>query len=90
MSKKEDGVSQVVIERFVNQQLPEILNLEEKVSDGEALNSGEIELMERLLHQIEDFKGFMGPYPQYDDLVAKTSSLCETITSKALNIERQK
>ncbi len=90
MSEREDGVSQAVIEHFVEQQLPEVLNLEQKVSDGEALNNGEIELMERLLHQIEDFNRFMVRYPQYDDLVAKISSLCETITSKALTIERDK
>ena len=90
MSEKEDGVSQAVIERFVELQLPEVLNLEQKVSDGEALNNGEIELTERLLHEIADFNRFMGRYPQYDDLVARISSLCETITSKALNIEREK
>lgn len=90
MSEKEDGASQAVIERFVELQLPEVLNLEQKVADGEALDNGEIELLERLLHEIEDFNQFMVRYPQYDDLVAKISSLCETIASKALTIEREK
>lgn len=90
MSEKEEGVSQAVVERFVEQQLPEVITLEQKVSRGEPLNSGEIDLLERLLGQTEDFRRFMGRYPQYDELVAKISGLCETITSKALDIEREK
>jgi hypothetical protein len=89
MSEQEDGVLQVVMERFVEQQLPVVLNLEHKVADGVELNNIEIELMERLLHEIKDFNRFMVRYPKYDDLVAKTSSLCAKVTSKALTIERE-
>jgi hypothetical protein len=89
MKEQEDGVSQAVIERFVEQRLPELMKLEQKVDAGESLDDGELDILERLVESTRDFGEFVGRYPQYEDLVARIASLYEGISSKALDIERQ-
>lgn len=89
MQEKEDGTSQAVIERFIEQRLPELVKLEQKVNTGESLDDGEIEILERLVDSTRDFGEFVGRYPQYEDLVARIASLYQDISSKALHIERE-
>lgn len=89
MNSNEDGVAQAVVERFVKQRLPEVLKLEHKVLEGEALNNGEIDILERLVHETRDFGEFLFRYPEYEELVAKISRMYEKISRKALDIERE-
>jgi hypothetical protein len=84
---QEDGVSQVVIEDFVEKHLPLLMEIKDKVDAGETLSTADIEIMGRMIERTDDFGEFLGQHPQYKTLLAKITDLYNTITEKAVENE---
>lgn len=85
------GVSQVVIEQFVEDRLPALLEIKAQVDAGKALTGNELEVMTRIVEESEGFNHFVYEFPEYKVLVAKLIDLYEEISDKALeNEQRQK
>jgi hypothetical protein len=85
---KDDGTSQVLIERFVEYRLPMLLKIKKRVDAGETLNDGDIDILARILEQEKDFGGFAERYPKYKEMIAKVIDLYNDITEKALENEK--
>ncbi|TDG14082.1 hypothetical protein E2F43_11395 [Seongchinamella unica] len=80
----ETGVSQVLVEQFVNYRLRYLLKVEAEVDRGQPLDDGEIEILSRVVKRAHDFKDFVHEFPEYEELVAKMINLVDEITDKAL------
>jgi hypothetical protein len=84
LSEKELGITMVVLERFEKQTLPEALWIKEKVDKGELLSDGDIEFLERVLENVNDFKGQVNNHPEWQQLFAGAIKLYEEIIAKGL------
>jgi hypothetical protein len=83
------GVSQVVIEQFVEDRLPALLEIKAQVDAGKALTDNELEVMTRIVEDSEGFNRFVYEFPEYKVLVAKLIDLYEEISDKALENEQR-
>lgn len=79
----EDGVSLVIIERFVKYRLPMLLQIKEEMEAGKKLTDGELEIMTRVVNRAHQINRFAHTYPENKELVAKVISLVGEITDKA-------
>lgn len=86
----EAGTSQVVIQRFLNKQLPLLLKMKEQMDAGKTLTTGEVELLDRMLHRADQLNRFVGKHQEYSELAGKIISLIEEITDEALDNESRK
>ena len=86
----DEGVIAVLIERLEKQRLPRLLELEEKVNNGEPLNSFDIEYLENAMADADDAFPLVDKHPEYQSLAAKIIGLYKDITNKALENEKKK
>jgi hypothetical protein len=86
----EIGVSQVVITRFLKDQLPLLLKMKEEMDAGMVLSEGELELLERMLEKPEHLNRFVYEHREYRVLVGKIVSLLDDIADEALDNETRK
>lgn len=84
------GTSQVVIQRFLDKQLPLLLQWKEEMAEGKTLTTGEMELLDRMLHRADRLNRFVGEHEEYRELAGKIISLIDEITDEALDNEIQK
>ncbi len=84
LSEKELGITMAVLERFEKQTLPEALWIKEKVDKGELLSDADIEFLERVLENINNFKGQVDDHPEWQQLFAGAINLYEEIIAKGL------
>ena len=85
----ETGVSQVIIERFVNHRLPLLMEIRDDMLDGRRLSDGELEIMQRVVDRAHSFRHFVYEYPELKDLVGKVIALYDEITTLALSNEQK-
>ena len=83
-SKKDEGLLEVLIERFEKQRLPRALALKEKVDKGEQLDEWDTEYLEEILEDAQEVKAVVDKHPDYQDLYARAIHLYKSITDKAL------
>ena len=89
MSKaKDDGTSQVLIERFVEHRLPVLLEMKERVDSGEPLSDGDIKILSRVVEQEKGFGPVAEKYPEYKPMIARLIDLYNDITRRALENEK--
>ena len=90
MSSEEDheGVSQVMIEQFVERRLPIILQMREEVEAGKTLSDGEIEILGRILDKADLIMKYAHMYPEFKPLIARVINTYEEITELALRNEQ--
>ena len=84
----EEGVSQVIIERFVNHRLPLLIEIRNDMLDGRKLSVGELEIMDRVVKRAHSFRHFVYEHPDLKDLVGKVISLYDEIATLALKNEQ--
>ena len=84
----EKGMAQVLLARLVDQRLPRLLEMKERVDRGELLGDFDIEFLEGALRDAQHNERFAEHFPEYTSLVGKIAKLYEHITSKALENQR--
>jgi hypothetical protein len=89
LSLENQGVLTAVLERFEKQRLPRILDLKELVDQGGTLNEYEIDFLEAVLQDTQDYQPFVAEHAEYRDLFARTVHLYHEITTKALENEKK-
>ncbi len=85
---KDEGVLQAIMTRLESTRLPRLLELKEKVDQGERLNSFDIEFLERALDGVEESTALIERHPEYKELAARLVHLYHSITEKALQNEQ--
>lgn len=80
----ETGVSQVLVEQFVNYRLRFLLDLASHVDNGHVLDDGEIEILSRIVKRAHSFNRLVHELPEYEELVARIINLVDEITDKAM------
>ena len=88
-NSKDEGVITVIQQRLEQQLLPRLLDLKEKVGNGEQLNDFDIEYLSEVLADAEKVGPLVERHPEYADLVTKMVSLYKEITEKALENENK-
>ena len=88
-NSKDEGVITVLLQRLEQQRLPRLLDLKEKVGNGEQLNDFDIEYLSEVLADAEKVGPLVERHPEYADLVTKMVSLYKEITEKALENENK-
>ena len=90
MSEASDdvGIIMALIDRFEKQRLPRLQALKEKVDRGELLSDGDVEFLDRVIHDAQQSKHLIDRHPDWQAFCAKVVHLYESITVEALNNEK--
>lgn len=90
-TEEEKGIAQVLLKRLVDQRLPRLLEMQERVNSGQLLNDFDIEYLEEAFHDASQNRQHVEHYPEYHDIAARLTKLYEEITAQALkNQQTQK
>lgn len=81
---KDAGTLEALLQRLNDFRIPRLLELQQRVGEGEALTDYDIEFLERVLEDARSFEGLIKRHPEVQPLVAKVTALYHDITSKAL------
>ena len=81
-TKKEIGVSQVVMDRFNSEWLPQIRAMKEKVDRGETLSDRELGLLDAANTEATNGLEFAKKHPEFQSLVDNAMRLYEYISTK--------
>ena len=84
----ESGTIQVLLDRFNQQRLPQLLELKERVDRGEKLNELDIAHLQQAFSDSNQIKSIVDKHPELQSLVAKVIHLYKQISDKALENER--
>jgi hypothetical protein len=83
-ASEQAGISEVLIARFEQQRLPQLLAIRERVNLGEALTEADMGFLERVLTDAMSNKHLIDSIPDCQDLYARVVHLYHEITEKAL------
>ena len=86
-SLERKGVLEVVMDRFEKQRLPRILDIKKMVDRGELLSVLDIEFLEEVCSDTQQYKHFVDGHPEFQKLYARVAHLYDEIATKALNNE---
>jgi hypothetical protein len=88
-SLEKKGVLEVVMERFEKQRLPRILDIKKMVDRGEVLCNLDIEFLEEVCHDTQQYKHFVDEHPEFQQLYSTVAHLYDEIAKKALENENK-
>ncbi|MGB5717206.1 MAG: hypothetical protein WBN81_08950 [Gammaproteobacteria bacterium] len=84
----DDGIIMALIDRFEKQRLPRLKALKEKVDRGELLSNGDVEFLDRVIHDAQQSKHLIDRHPDWQAFCAEVVHLYESITEKGLDNEK--
>lgn len=87
-TSKEEGIIQVLLERFQERRLPRLLDIKEKVDQGETLNDFDLEFLETVASDTQQNQRLTDAHPELQDLYVRAIALYKDITEKALENEQ--
>ncbi len=89
LSEHDEGILEALVERLEKQRLPRMLELQECVNAGEALNEFDIEYLKGAIEDAQSIKPLIDKCPQFQGLEMKFISIYKDISEKALQIESE-
>ncbi|GAB3282539.1 hypothetical protein [Parahaliea aestuarii] len=88
--QQHNGISQAVLQEFVDKELPLIQRALIEVKAGGTLSSGEVEVLYQHLDMVRDWYDVSWEMPEYKDLLAKVIASYDEIAHLALRNEARK
>ena len=88
-SLEKKGVLEAVMQRFEKQRLPRILNIKRMVDRGEVLCKLDIEFLEEVFRDTQQYRHFVDEHPEFQKLYATVAHLYDDIAKKALDNENK-
>lgn len=85
---KDEGVVQVLLERFEKFRLPRAIDIKARIDAGEKLTDNDIAFLERVMSDAEEIKRYVDKVPDMQPLYVRAVSLYQDITKKALENEQ--
>lgn len=82
--QEEEGLTEVLLERFEKIRLPRLLDIKEKVDQGERLNDFDIRFLEEAMRDAQGLKHYVDARPAFQNLYARAAALYGEITRRAL------
>lgn len=86
-SSLDQGVIQVLLDRFNQQRLPRAMEMKEKVGRGEKLEEFDVSYLAGVLEDIQQIRPLLERHPEYEALVLKGLALYKEIVDKATENE---
>ncbi|MGD2074027.1 MAG: hypothetical protein PVI91_03345 [Gammaproteobacteria bacterium] len=86
-SRDELAVIQTLVERFEKQRLPRLLELKNRVENGEALSDMDIQFMVQVTLDAQQNRSLIERHPEWRNFCAEVIHLYEEITEMALKNE---
>jgi len=88
-SLEKKGVLEAVMQRFEKQRLPRILDIKKMVDRGEVLCKLDIEFLEEVFRDTQQYRHFVDEHPEFQKLYATVAHLYDEIAKKALDNENK-
>jgi hypothetical protein len=88
-SLEKKGVLEAVMQRFEKQRLPRILDIKRMVDRGEVLCKLDIEFLEEVFRDTQQYRHFVDEHPEFQKLYATVAHLYDDIAKKALDNENK-
>lgn len=89
-NEKNNAVIEVLMERFEKRRLPRLLDIKEKVDQGNKLDQFDMEFLTTVFKDARENEHYLEEAgDEYKNLIAKVSSLYHSITEKALENENK-
>jgi len=88
-SLEQAGVLEVVMKRFEEQRLPRILDIKKSVDRGDTLSGLDIEFLEQVFLDTQQYAHFVDTHPDFQSLYARVAHLYNEIASEALENEKK-
>ena len=88
-SLEQKGVLEVVMQRFEKQRLPRIMAIKKMVDRGELLCKLDIDFLEEVCRDTQQYKHFVDEHPEFQKLYASVAHLYDEIAKKALDNENK-
>ena len=85
----DDGVILTLINRFETQRLPKLKTLKAQTERGERLSDVDVAFLDTVIHDALQSKPLMDRHQEWQAFCANVIHLCETITEKGLENEKQ-
>lgn len=83
-NQNDQGVIQVLLDRFNKQRLPRAMALKDKVNRGEVLDDDEVTYLAAVFEDIRNLQPLVERHPEYEPLVIKGMALYQEISEQAL------
>ena len=87
-SESEVAVIYALIERFETQRLPRLLEIKERVDQGDVLSERDIQFMSEIAHDAQQGKRLVDRHPEWQRYCAEVIHLFEEVAEKALENEK--
>lgn len=84
---EQTAVKEAVLEQLNNEDLPKLLQLQERVDNGEAINDHDLQLLERVMQEIHSLQSLAQNNPELEKLFAQVTALYTDTTAKAVDNE---
>lgn len=88
-SLEQKGVLEVVMMRFEKQRLPRILDIKKLVDRGDVLPDFDIEFLEEVFLDAQQYKHFVDTHPEFQKLYTRVAHIYNEIASEALENEKK-
>ncbi len=84
------GIILVVLQRFEKQRLPRIIEIKQRLDNGNTLNEFEIEYLSEALHDARSLLPYLDRHPEYEPLLSRVFHYYKIITDEALGNEKNR
>lgn len=89
ISKNHLGIIQVLIEEFETHRFPRLLELKDKVDNGNSISDADVEFLDKMIHDANETMHLTVNHPELHEFCLHVTHLYKEITVKAMENEKK-